>query len=321
MLPEPERFPTFASAMVNFELSPEGDRPFAAQASAWKVGAVVIASLHATPLTYLRSEARLAADQVDHLYVNLHLDGGLVADFGGGPVRCGTGTMIAIDMRRPCRLHVGDMRSLSVAIPRQILLPRLAGRNPHGLVSHGGLIPVVAKTLRAILDSLPDLEARHVPALERVVVELVGDALLDGLPTADAARAQDEALASRARALMESRLAEPLDAARLCAELGVSRSSLYRALEGRGGVRRYLLQLRLRRVRAHLETPGDNLSLADLAERTGFADKAHLAKAFKREFGLTPGSARAAAARATPIVPALDHAAARAFGDWVSDLD
>ncbi|MBS0333634.1 MAG: hypothetical protein JSS35_12775, partial [Proteobacteria bacterium] len=78
-LPEGDRFATFASAMVNFEVTQAGDRPFAARAAAWKVGAVVIASLHATPVTYRRSEARTAADEANHFYVNLHLDGRVAA--------------------------------------------------------------------------------------------------------------------------------------------------------------------------------------------------------------------------------------------------
>lgn len=320
-LPEDERFSTFASAMVNFEVTRGDTRPFAAKAAAWKVGDVMVADLWATPLIYRRSESRLAADEVDHFYVNLHLDGSLAADFGDQKVRCGAGSLLAIDMRRPCRLQISDMRRLSVAVPRQQLLPRLGGRNPHGLMAEGGLAPVLASTLRSVLDSLPSLEARHAPALERTVINLVAETLLDALPSADDPRALDEAMISRVRALMESRLGEPLEAAVICSELGVSRASLYRAMARHGGVRRYLSRLRLRRVRAHLEAPGDRLSLVELAERVGFADKAHLARAFKREFGLTPGEVRAGAARAEPAAPAIDHDAARAFGGWVSGLD
>jgi len=46
--------------------------------------------------------------------------------------------------------------------------------------------------------------------------------------------------------------------------------------------------MRLEKARRLLETP--DVALADVAQRTGFSDQAHLTRLFKREFGTTPGS-------------------------------
>ena len=50
----------------------------------------------------------------------------------------------------------------------------------------------------------------------------------------------------------------------------------------------YLLALRLARARRLIET--SNASLSDIAQRSGFADQAHLTRLFKRAFGTTPGA-------------------------------
>jgi AraC-like DNA-binding protein len=315
------RFPTFASGMVNFDVAATGPAPFAARAEAWKVGSLVIASLWSTPLVYHRSEARVLADTTDHIYVNLHVSGHLTADCGAGPSSCGPGSLLVVDMRQPCVMDVGDAKQLSVALPRQQVLPRLGGFDPHGLTSTGGLTPLLIRTLVALVESLPELDAQHGPALERMIVDLVAEALLEALRPARARRRRDDALVSRVRSYMDARLAQPLEAGEICAALGVSRSSLYRALEAHGGVRRYLRHLRLRRVRAHLETPGETRSLDDLAELTGFADRAHLARAFKHAFGETPGQVRALAAARAPAAPAIDDEAPKRFGEWLAGLD
>ncbi|WP_296597017.1 helix-turn-helix domain-containing protein [Phenylobacterium sp.] len=315
------RFPTFASGIVNFDLEPDPAIPFEARADAWKVGGLVLSSLSATPLVWRRPEARLLADGADHLYINLHLGGQVRADCGSGVVCCGTGSLLVLDLRQPCLLQVSQMRSLSIAAPREEVLPRLGGFDPHGLTASGGLTPLLIRTVQAVADSLPELDASHVPAVECMLVDLVVAALAEALHAAHDRSSRDEALVSRVRGHMEARLAEPLDAGALCAALGVSRSSLYRALQPHGGVQRYLQALRLRRVRAHLETPGAVRSLDDLAELTGFADRAHLARAFKRAFGATPGEVRARAASSGPPTPAVDDEAARRFGAWMRERD
>ena len=319
-LPPEERFPTFAAGIVNFEVTADPIVPFSAQADAWKVNGLVLSALTVSPLTWRRSEARRLADGADHLYVNLHLDGHVRAECGSGEVVCGPGSLIILDLRQPCVLQVGAMRSLSLALPREVVLPRLGGFDPHGLTASGGLTPMLIRTTQAAADSLPQLDARHAPVLERALVELVVAALREALQGAQKRRGQDEALVSRVRAHLDADLVAPINAAALCAALAVSRSSLYRALAPFGGVQRFRQAQRLRWVRAHLET-GDTRSLDQLAEATGFTDRAHLARAFKRAFGLTPGEARARAAARGPPVPAVDDEAARRFGDWVRSLD
>ncbi|HMG95582.1 MAG TPA: helix-turn-helix transcriptional regulator [Gemmatimonadaceae bacterium] len=61
----------------------------------------------------------------------------------------------------------------------------------------------------------------------------------------------------------------------------------------------YLLHLRLERSRRMLDA--ENASLADVAQRAGFADQAHFTRFFKREYGVTPGIVLKSRRRLTPV--------------------
>lgn len=100
-------------------------------------------------------------------------------------------------------------------------------------------------------------------------------------------RAQREA-AHRARALMREAYPEPLSVELLADAAGCSRFALYRAFSAEFGMSPsdYERQLRLRHARSLLAagTPP-----ADVAAAAGFTDQAHLARWFKRAYGITPG--------------------------------
>jgi len=76
----------------------------------------------------------------------------------------------------------------------------------------------------------------------------------------------------------------------LAREVGLSPAHFARAFKETLGraPHQYLLALRLARARRLIET--SNASLSDIAQRTGFADQAHLTRLFKRAFGRTPGA-------------------------------
>jgi len=319
-LPADKRFATFASAMVNFDVSRRNDSLFAATANVWRVGTLVLTEGRIDPVTYDRGIARIAADQVDHLYVNYHVAGGVDFDSGGGIRHAGTGSLLAIDMRQPCRMISGDRQMLSLAIPRHLLLPRLDPFDPHGLIADGGLVPLLGATLQAVCASLPATPAAQAAAIERLIVDLVAETLLAALRAAEAVSPRSEALLMRVRTYLDAHLGEALDVAAICRGVGVSRSSLYRVCGG-GGVLRLLQQRRLRRMRALLEDPGETSPIALLAERTGFRDKSHFSRAFRQAYGIAPGAFRANGA-AEESQPALsENEAARVFRRWVSELD
>jgi len=101
-------------------------------------------------------------------------------------------------------------------------------------------------------------------------------------------------------AVAKRRVLEMIDAAldarltieTLAREVGLSPAHFARAFKETLGraPHQYLLALRLERARRLIET--SNASLSDIAQRTGFADQAHLTRLFKRAFGRTPVRSR-----------------------------
>ncbi len=81
----------------------------------------------------------------------------------------------------------------------------------------------------------------------------------------------------------------------LCRLVGMSRSNLYRLFEDSGGVARYIQGQRLLEAHAVLSDPANAKSISAMAEDLCFADASSFSRAFKREFGHSPGEMRSAA--------------------------
>jgi AraC-like DNA-binding protein len=93
---------------------------------------------------------------------------------------------------------------------------------------------------------------------------------------------------------IEGNLASPLRLTDLAAVAALSPAHLARAFRNATGIslHRYVLHRRLRLARDLLSTSVD--SVESVAKQCGFADDAHLGKAYKRAFGTTPAATRTA---------------------------
>ena len=74
----------------------------------------------------------------------------------------------------------------------------------------------------------------------------------------------------------------------------MSRSQLYRLLDGEGGVTRYIQRQRLREGYAALCDTSHSRPIAAIAEELCFADASGFSRAFRQEFGISPNELRAA---------------------------
>jgi AraC-like DNA-binding protein len=100
-------------------------------------------------------------------------------------------------------------------------------------------------------------------------------------------------LMERVRRAVGKHLNSPaLGPAKLCREAAVSRSHLYRLLEGEGGVARYIQRRRLSESFALLSDAANTLSIGSIAETLCFADASSFSRAFRREFGMSPSDVR-----------------------------
>lgn len=108
------------------------------------------------------------------------------------------------------------------------------------------------------------------------------------------ARSTREVLLAAIRTYIEQSLAAPgLDTNRLCRRFGVSRATLYRVLEPVGGLGRYLQQRRLCRAFRQLASlEHRHRRIIDFAIDCQFASDTTFTRAFRRQFGITPGAVR-----------------------------
>jgi AraC family transcriptional regulator len=90
------------------------------------------------------------------------------------------------------------------------------------------------------------------------------------------------------RDLLHDRFSEPLRVSDLAAVAGVHPVHLSRAFRAEYGlpVTAYLRALRVDWAARRLETTND--SIADIADRAGFADQSHLTRAMRARYGMTP---------------------------------
>lgn len=96
-----------------------------------------------------------------------------------------------------------------------------------------------------------------------------------------------------AAAFIRAHRLDPVTLEDICAASGLSRAYLIRAFGKRFGLspHAYLLDLRVQHARALLRA---GRPIAEVALESGFADQAHLQRAFKRHLAMTPGHYRAA---------------------------
>lgn len=94
----------------------------------------------------------------------------------------------------------------------------------------------------------------------------------------------------RALALMQTDFSSKLSVEQLARAVGLSPfhfSRLFHAAIGKSP-HQFLLGLRLNHARLLLSTAGEERSIAEVAAQSGFADQTHLARHFRRAYGLSP---------------------------------
>lgn len=134
--------------------------------------------------------------------------------------------------------------------------------------------------------SQPDLLARQQSLVQW------GMALVEHLHPLRRPVVNDDRRLGRAEAFIREHCEQPLTLEQLCAVADLSASQLIRSFKRRYGFtpHAFVLDRRLQRARAYLR---GGASIAEAAQRAGFADQAHLQRTFKRHLAATPGHYRA----------------------------
>jgi AraC-like DNA-binding protein len=186
--------------------------------------------------------------------------------------------------------------ALTDPVPAQIMtmLPPLLKIGPGPDDMSSWIDPVFELIRHEASHSAPGAQAVFTRLADVLLVQAIRSHLAEAVTEADHGQPPDARI-EQAAALIRDQPARPWTLQALAREVGMSRTSFttsFRAATGESPMR-HLARVRLTRAAGYLLT--DDLSIEAIAKRTGYASNASLSKAFRREYGSSPGAYRASA--------------------------
>jgi AraC-like DNA-binding protein len=315
MLPERTRFSVFREEFARQNLALDvidhsGGRP-RVDVTYLPLGAVGVCSLITTPAEFIRCKHHLKNSR-DQFGLNI-VEGGPVqfANAGQERVYC-AGSACLTDRGRPLRVFGPHGGNVTYVIVQAADLKSLVA-NPEDLSGRAVRPGPALSLLDGYLRSLASLE--EPPSSE--LASTIGVHLLDLVaatlgPTTEAANIVRErgVKAARLQAILAEvarRFSDPnFDLDNVARALSMSRRYVQKLLEGTGkSFTEHLAECRLERALAMLTDPHHlHLAIIDIAFAVGFGDVSHFNRMFRRHFGETPSSVRAACrSRSDPASP------------------
>lgn len=247
-----------------------------------------------TAMTWERRPQDIRKSDFHPIIVNMMVRGTAQGDMDGRPFLEPAGAYHFHDLARPS-LH-GSTASLtySLIVPRDLAavwfppIERL-----HGLVVAGEAASAVMELAQNFWRLLPQLTAQGAARFERSFLELLAVGVEFSSPDAPARATSEDALRVAAVAVIDQNLGlARASASELCRALNVSSDHLAAAFRPDGGVQAYILARRLDEACGALSGLRRKEPIGNIAHRLGFSDAAHLSRAFRQRFGMSPRAYR-----------------------------
>lgn len=245
-----------------------------------------------------RSPIQIRRDGYEHFHLQVLRSGRMVGGPEGDEQMLRPGDAILFDATLPQRTRVTDADYVTVTLARG-LVESLA---PNARRLHGRILPRSA--FGSIGDSVLSLARRAsglsvgsvaggTRMLTNLLGELAGDVRLQDRGLVDDAEV-DSARRLRAELFIDAHLGrKDLDVNMVARGIGVSRSNLYRAFKGSGGIDREITRRRVGRLRSLILHQDEARSIDILAYDLGFSSASHCSRVFKSYYGLPPSRVRA----------------------------
>lgn len=309
----------FDSVFDFTRVAPSDAEAFPAESRSWALAGLGISQVSAPRLRVMRTARLLRTDPTDHWSLTL---GGTETRLQTprGATRIPAGQPFLVSLGRELVSEREADTRLQLYIPRDRLGPVAAALDAAcDAPLDGPLGALLGDYLRLLASRIPQLtpeEAARLPAAIGAMILACLQPTPDRLAVAGA-QMDGTRLARVRRAILAHLGSARLSPLLLCQVAGMSRSQLYRLLEGEGGVARYIQKLRLEASHAALCNAAEQRGIAEVAEACGFHDPSAFSRAFRRKFGLTPSEARGAGLVLRPTVPRPDAQANPGLKDWL----
>ncbi len=227
----------------------------------------------------------------------------VVGDMDGRTMDCAAGGLHLTDLSRPASVRLDRVELDSLMIPREAMPGWYLSGDHHGQALNGdrGAARLLGHHLERLEIEGPTLTDAEGGAAIQAMFVILREILGDGQPVGrEESAALLRSVHLRAARVIEDAITDPtLSTGRLARDAGVSRSVLYRAFAGHGGVARHIQRRRLEHAYQVLARGRTRRGIGEVAERYGFASQAHFSRQFRIRFGHSPSEV-------PPVVP---HAA------------
>lgn len=268
---------------------------FEAHVEAYQIGNLVITDSTQGEQAYSIAPGRTRTAGIDLVQVGLYRSGGYRGDANGRSIEGRPGDVQLLDLAQPMHSIEPASDMVCVFLSRETLQDRIGDLDDlHGVDLRSGMGRVLADYLGLLAERLPQMPESDGEAAANATIDMIAACLRPTATMISEAQSpiQDVTLL-RAKRVIEENLRSPqLTPEFLCRTLGVSRRSLYRLFEPLDGVHQHILRRRLSHIMRALNNPHDSRRIGDLAARYGFTCQETFWRAFKRQYGATPGEVR-----------------------------
>lgn len=273
---------------------------FSGESVFWQLGSMVVGRLTISERRIVRTPVMCARDSFDHWDFRVLLRGEVILRNSERTERLLPGQLQLESFSEAYDDLWGDSEWVSLVIARDAFPSTSAGleRLPRGVL-HGPCAKMFADFMVSLALNISDFTTKDIPIIERTTRHMINACILAYLPDAANLKSGREVLQyNQVRRAIDENIGSARLSPRLICELtGLSRSTLYRMFgEADGGVAAYIQRRRLQLVLSELEDPRKlEVPIARIAESWGLFCVPSFNRAFRREYGMTPREARAAA--------------------------
>ena len=283
-----------------FQATPLDSRAseFVAHHKSWNVPGLSLNWVSAPALAVVRTKTLIRREPIDHWAITLGSQGMTLVDSPGTQLAAPAGLPFVVSLGQEMKNQRGADERIQLYLSRDVfygLSPVLDACCMTSVTSNGGRL--LADYMAMMLRNLPTLPVEDAARLVDATRAMLAACLAPSVSAQGEAQAViNVTMMDRVRQVVRRSLKSPrLGVDLICREVYASRSQIYRLLQGEGGVARYIQKLRLAEGFALLCDGSRPDTIEAIAESLCFSDASTFARAFRREFGVSPSDVRLAA--------------------------
>lgn len=275
-----------------------GTASFPAKNAIWKLDDLLISRVSAPGVRVRRTPMHVRRTPVDHWVLSYCQKGETTIQTPRRTLHAPAGIPYLWSLAEPSESVRTDAERLQIFLSRDVfrdIAPVLDAAR--GAVLDTPLGRLLGDFMLSLEHRLRGLEISDMPRLTAAARALIAACVAPSADRiADAKSQIDQGRLERVRQTVRTHLRSyRLGPEMICRSVGMSRSNLYRLLEGEGGVARYVLRQRLLEARAVLSDPTNTRPISAIAEELCFADPSSFGRAFRTMFGHRASEFRSAA--------------------------